>query len=51
MKSVGLKKSKSVGLKESAGHQSPRHVLQDGTAWGTFKGKRVKRIREIRVRL
>ena len=26
-----------------AGHQSPRHVLRDGTAWGTLKGKRVKR--------
>ena len=23
---------KSVGLKESAGHQSPRHILRDGTA-------------------
>ena len=27
---------KSVGLKESAGHQRPRHVLRDGTAWGNF---------------
>ena len=25
---------KSVGLKESALHQSPRHILRAGTAWG-----------------
>ena len=37
---TALRCSEPLRSKVGGGHQSPRHVLRAGTAWGSFKGKR-----------